>query len=577
MKTLYDIIQSNNVEPVNSNIDGHIHLFDHTGYISKELIEPDNKCVCFADIAFRYLDQYEHGEIIKYYDSFIQNHLNPTKHILLATGITANEIINIHKKYPQYIKGFGELKCYERWKEGNLPFGNLNWIKPVLEYNKSFNLPVYIHYNLDSPHKRAEFENLLVNYSSMPIVLCHSGLVNDNKTNEHIFQYVKELLLKYDNLWIDISEEKAYDFYFNNIEKLYQLNTNKVICGSDINPIVSDVLHDPVEYSNKCYSNFNKLCKLVPNNKNINILFGIDNSKCNRLIKLYQSKLNTFDRHKKIHLLSRGYLIGMYGISTIKSNYTINIDAINEIINWYENNNVDKIINKYVLIGYELDNDKTRKREIGKLFLSCDLKYKKFLSLVSLLELVYTFKRVNLLSMINTDRINRIISSNSSILNECILEDKYDFKHKASTKYINSLFFIYNLKTSIRTLSNIIPNKIYDDIIELFIDMYENDPSTTTLYGLTHILIGASDFYTKQPDDKYLSIVSIISKYLMNNNYDPKKISFDLYVEMLLCNKLFGDVNIAVNLDSSISLTRLAKDEHTNMLYILLNKHSIVK
>ena len=127
MKNLYDSIIQDNF------IDGHIHLFDHNGIIDSTLIDTSKRCVCFADIAFRYLDRYKNGEIIKYYEYFINHYYNPTKHILLATGINSDEIIAIHKKYSQYIKGFGELKCYDKWKEGRLPYGNLNWIKPILD------------------------------------------------------------------------------------------------------------------------------------------------------------------------------------------------------------------------------------------------------------------------------------------------------------------------------------------------------------------------------------------------------------------------------------------------------------
>ena len=104
--------------------------------------------------------------------------------------------------------------------------------------------------------------------------------------------------------------------------------------------------------------------------------------------------------------------------------------------------------------------------------------------------------------------------------------------------------------------------------------MYNDNPSTTTMYGLTHILIGSSNFYVKQPDEKYKPIVDAISKYLLTHN-DIEAISIDTQIEMMLCCKLFGDVKITTNMDRYITFDKLEEDEHTNMIYILLNKHTL--
>lgn len=276
MKTLYDIIQSNNVEPVDSNIDGHIHLFDHNGFINKSLVDLSKKCVCFADIAFRYLEQYKNGEIINYYDNFIKRHYNPSKHILLATGITADEIIDIYKKYPQFIKGFGELKCYSEDIGGKLPFGNLKWIKPLLEYNVNICLPVYIHYNLDDDTKVSDFENLLKMYN-FPIVLCHCGM-HDDCDYVGIHYKILKLMNTYNNLYVDISHD-AIDFYIKNINKLLELNNSRVIIGTDINPAIGRVIDNPLQTANTIYDKFNTLNKLGDFNNTTKKLFGYDNFK----------------------------------------------------------------------------------------------------------------------------------------------------------------------------------------------------------------------------------------------------------------------------------------------------------
>lgn len=119
MKTLIEYITD--IE----RVDGHIHLFDHDGIISNEIVDPSKKCVCFADISFKYIDKYKGDNMISLYDDFINNYYDPSKHILLATGENAEDIISIYEKYPDKIKGFGELKCYSEYIHGKLPYGNL--------------------------------------------------------------------------------------------------------------------------------------------------------------------------------------------------------------------------------------------------------------------------------------------------------------------------------------------------------------------------------------------------------------------------------------------------------------------
>lgn len=568
MKTLYNIIQNNNVEPVNSNIDGHIHLFDHNGFINKSLIDTSKKCVCFADIAFRYLEQYKHGEIVKYYDNFIKHYYNPTKHILLATGVTSNEIIDIYKKYPQFIKGFGELKCYSKWKEGKLPYGNLRWIKPLLEFNKDIKLPVYIHYNLDNKSSRQKFEELLKEYSDFPIVLCHAGMV-ENFDNNIIHNFIRDLISRYNNLYVDISTIKTREFYINNPGKLLELNANRIIIGSDVNPIISDVIDKPIDFVNNCYNQVDELHKYGKFDKAINKIFNISNNKSDMLIDLYRKNFNKFERHCKIHLLTRGNLIGMFSPKLLRKELKHNATTLNIILDKFDNDN-DSILNDYVLIGYESDD---RKRKIGELFKSVNDDYKKFLCLITILEMTYTFQRVDLLKFIDINRIKSILNNNIELIKTCITVDEYNFRNFASTKYINAVFFIKNLSTTFDELKDVISNDFLQELVNNFVKLYNNKPNITTIYGLTHILIGGSDFYTKKLDNLYSPIIELLNECICNNN-TFNKLTLDLQMELSLCCKLFGNASL-VNMDKYVTLDNLEENEHTNMLYILLNKYSI--
>ena len=264
MKSLYDTIIANNT------IDGHIHLFDHSGLIDSNLIDTSKRCVCFADISFRYIDESKGDRMIAIYDEFISKFYDPSHHILLATGENAKDIIAIYERYPDKIKGFGELKCYSEYMHGKLPYGNLNWIRPVLDYNKDIGLPVYIHYNLNGKDRINKFEKLLKKYS-FPIVLCHCGMYDDCDHNL-IHETIIDLMRSHDNLYVDISYA-ASDFYINNTNKLLELNSSKVIIGTDVNPAIGRVIDDPIEHTNELYDNFNRLNKLGNFNYNIKKLF----------------------------------------------------------------------------------------------------------------------------------------------------------------------------------------------------------------------------------------------------------------------------------------------------------------
>lgn len=560
MKSLYTYLNRK------SNIDGHIHVFDHNGLIDKNIIRNDQKCVCFADIAFRYLNEYDDHKIISYYSNFIEKHYNPSKHILLSTANNAEDAIEIYNKFPNQIKGFGEFKCYSKWAEGNLPYGNLKWIRPVMEFNKDKKLPVYIHFNLDHIKKRKEFQEFIEEYNEIPIVLCHSGFVDSNEKNDDIYLFVYKLMKDNLNLYIDLSTCKTREYYINNLGKLLALDCNRIIIGSDINPIAKDVVDDVVEFSNKCYDQFDYLNNFVDSTSNIKTLFNITDDKYDELINDYISNFNTFNRHTKIHLLTRGNLIDMFPKKTLIYNLKKNSNELNKVLNLFEND-LDELLNNYVLIGY--DGDK-RKREIGNLFKSVDDTYKKFLCLITILEMTYTFERTNLLNLIDLEKIKSIIQLNKDLLNTCIKEDKYNFKEKASTKYINSLFFIKNLSKSINDLEGIVDADIYDDLIKYFKNLYIKKPYTTTLYGITHILIGSSDFYQHKIDNKYSPLVDILYSVL-NNSYICKYLTNDVIIEMMLCCKLFG-LPIKNDVYKFVNKNDLEKCEHTNMLCILFKK-----
>lgn len=262
MKSLFNYINKN-------NIDGHIHFFSQDGCIFDHISTPDQytKSIGFMDIDFKDLTLYNDKLVLSYYSNFINKYYDSKKHILLATGITPEQMIMLHKTYPNIIKGFGEIKCYEEWKHGDLPYGNLNWFKKLLDYNKQYCLPVYIHWGIWSDDREEQFEELLKEYPEIPFVLCHYGLDKRHDLNKS-YELVTDLLLKnYSNLYTDISYT-ATKYFIKHPDLLKSIKNTKVLIGSDIN--MKSIEHNKVKEE---YDRIHLLDEYINCNNTINLLF----------------------------------------------------------------------------------------------------------------------------------------------------------------------------------------------------------------------------------------------------------------------------------------------------------------
>lgn len=289
-----------------------------------------------------------------------------------------------------------------------------------------------------------------------------------------------------------------------------------------------------------------------------------------KLIDLYVRNVDELSRHCRVHLMTRGNLIGMFPREMMTNILKDNAETLSDVINLFLND-MDKLLNDYVLIGYRSDD---RKKSIGDLFESVNDKYKKFLCLITILEMTYTYQRVGMLNLIDFKGISSIIDENSELIEHCIKEDKYNFKKKAATKYINSIFYIKNLKNTLRGLSDIkFDDEFFGGLVKYYTELYCDNPNATTLYGITHILIGASDFYQKKIDARYMPLVNVLYGVVTDKrSFD--RLTLDLRIEILLCCKLFG-VEFDIDMSSYIDCVNLEENEHTNMLYILLKKYRI--
>lgn len=224
-------------------IDCHIHLFDANG---ETPLNHNIKRVGFMDIWFNELDRYTKNQSEVLYNKYINEGLLPFT-TLCATAPDPDQIIHIYEKHTPYIKGFGELKCYDYTFSDKIPqkleFKDLKWVNELCNYN-IMNLPIYIHYSLDKNNYK-QLEELFKNYPNIPFILCHCGIGTNNEygfsiqDNPHTSLKLAIELSTLDNVYLDISFTAMdylcnLDYYsFNNI--LQHINPKKILLGTDEN------------------------------------------------------------------------------------------------------------------------------------------------------------------------------------------------------------------------------------------------------------------------------------------------------------------------------------------------------
>lgn len=263
MKPLIDYIS-----PPKFDWDGHIHTFNHKTTISKCA----TNCVCFMDIEF---DELNDINIMDSYKRYIENDYDKYNDILLVTGINIDDIKNVYNKYSSIIKGFGELKCYDKYNEKKLPYKKIKFVREVLAFSsKNGNLPVYIHWELNDTDDLTKITNVIKQYNQIPIVLCHFGINDYN--SDFAVPSAMQLQREYNNVWLDLSYT-ALDYFSKNIIKLSNYDYSRIIIGSDYNNKIFGKNHDEND-RNTIIDKINNIIKYtkISNANNIKKLFGIN-------------------------------------------------------------------------------------------------------------------------------------------------------------------------------------------------------------------------------------------------------------------------------------------------------------
>ena len=259
----------------NEKVDGHIHLFDPNGTI----IPANRKCVCFADVNLNKLAEYKPNEILGQYEEFIKTQYDPNKHILLATAAKVDEIIRIKETFPNEIRGFGEIKCYDHTKKKKVDLDDLSYIYPLIIYNNLYHRePLYIHFEVtDEEHCKVLAR--ILDISNFPIVLCHCGVPYDKKNSKledaTIIKWIQIMQQIHPNLWCDISWS-GFDYLYEHKEELESFDKSRVIIGSDINVISEIRNHRPADDIYKKMAEMERVLG-ISNMDNIERLFSVKN------------------------------------------------------------------------------------------------------------------------------------------------------------------------------------------------------------------------------------------------------------------------------------------------------------
>ena len=213
--------------------------------------------------------------MIELYDNYIKNNWDRSQ-ILLATAPDPMECISIYEKFPKIIKGFGEIKLYDVYKEAEVDYKKISYIHKLCKYlqDNKLKMPIYVHYSLTNNDEVDRLKKLLKTYPSIPIVLCHCGM--DRHVDNKSFAYgaVMDLMNKYYNLWTDISYV-AMGFFNENPFKLSNMQKDRLLIGSDINVKLLKHPLTPKEDCENIYKMIDNLSQYCSFDSNLKKLFEI--------------------------------------------------------------------------------------------------------------------------------------------------------------------------------------------------------------------------------------------------------------------------------------------------------------
>lgn len=320
------------------------------------------------------------------------------------------------------------------------------------------------------------------------------------------------------------------------------------------------------------------------------------------VLHTYMDNLDKLSIIRKQHFLTRLSLCDLPEAKDLSLSSGIDdvIKTTNDVLDMFKAKKYKDIVSKYVIIPY--DGINKEKDKIKEWILSFDdEKTNHYFALGYLSEKLDIIERTD-----NVDKIKRWseIYDYYDCIDDMVKfhnEDKMDCTHKCGTIYVN---FIGNAYYVLKSQKLKFPKKIdindWRRTRKIFSSM--KDFNNISVYGVTHSIINGCRYYTKPLDkNEFITELDFLDDFLVEMAKNDYKISgyvtLDLLCESALCERLANDnkysqwrkvlkhmdtlVDPKTNIIQSNNRFKddvqknLENNEHTNILYILLNSYKL--
>lgn len=326
---------------------------------------------------------------------------------------------------------------------------------------------------------------------------------------------------------------------------------------------------------------------------------SVNDSKVKAIIDEFFNNLDALSIIRKQHFLTRLSLCDVPQAKDLKLNTGIDdvIKVTKDIVSLIDKKDYKKIMDKYIVIPYKNIN-KDKDVVYNWLMSFDDEKTLKYFAVGYLSEKLDIIERTGSTDMVDFWEDIYEIYKDIDELIKFHNDDKIDCKNNCGTIYVNWMGNAYYvLKSDELKFKKKIDLEDWKRTRKVFTNMDKYD--NTSVYGVTHSIINGSRYYT-QPlySEEFKEELDYINKFLI---YEKDKkyeldgfVTIDLLCECALClklanseeynewknvrdfmmNKIDKDTNIlqSNSRNKNDKKENLEKNEHSNVLFILLNK-----
>lgn len=335
--------------------------------------------------------------------------------------------------------------------------------------------------------------------------------------------------------------------------------------------------------------------------KNIsNYIFeSLSDSAVNKIIKMFFSNLDALSIIRKQHFLTRLSLCDIPEAEELSLDTGIEdvIKVTNEVVSLIKQKQYKKIMDKYIIIPYKginADKDKVY-NWLNNFKDELTLRYFAIGYLSEKLDIIERTESTDKLKC--WDDIYEIYNDIDKLV-DFHNNDSIDCKNNCGTIYVNWMGNAYYVLSSCRLKFNKkIDIEDWRKTRKIFTNMTEYN--NISVYGVTHSIINGTRYYIKKLDaEEFKDELTYINNFLAYERMKHYKlggfVTIDLLCECGLCLKLSRDdryrewefvnnfitskVDKKTNILQSNSRSKknkyenLEKNEHSNVLFILLNK-----